>query len=92
MQTIQKLKPKRGLLYAITLLSALVLPFIGYSQFGPPPPTGSGGGNASLPDSPLGVPFDWRLNLLLAFAGIVFAVIVLYKTQKQNPSKEVFNA
>ena len=91
MQTIQKSKPERGLLYAITLLSALVLPFMGYSQSGPPPPTGGGAGG-SLPDSPLGVPFDWRLNLLLAFAGIVFAVIVLYKTQKEKLAKELYKA
>jgi len=91
MQAIKKLKPKRGLLYAVTLLSTLVLPFIGYSQSGPPPPTGGGPGG-SLPDSPLGVPFDWRLNLLLVFAGIVFAVIVLYKTQKEKLAKEVSRA
>jgi hypothetical protein len=65
-------------LYAIILLCTLAIPGIGYSQ---PAPPGPGGGN---PDSPLGVPFDDHLNLLLLMAGVVFAVVTLVKLQKKR--------
>ena len=88
MQTFLNLKFKQLLPYTVLLLSTLVVPFLSYSQSGPPPPTG-GNGNGSLPDSPLGVPFDWRLNILLVLAGIVFSVIVIRNMQKQKVAKEV---
>jgi hypothetical protein len=88
MQTFLNLKFKQLLPYTVLLLSTLVVPFLSYSQSGPPPPTG-GNGNGSLPDSPLGVPFDWRLNTLLVLAGIVFSVIVIRNMQKQKAAKEV---
>jgi hypothetical protein len=88
MQTFLNLKFKQLLPYAVLLLSTLVVPFLSYSQSGPPPPTG-GNGNGSLPDSPLGVPFDWRLNILLVLAGIVFSVIVIRNIQKQKAAKSV---
>jgi hypothetical protein len=81
MPTIQKSRMKHLLPYIAILFSIMAMPFSGYSQSGPPPPTG-GNGNGSLPDSPLGVPFDWRLNVLLLLAGVVFAVVILKKKRK----------
>src|ERR1700739_3320380 len=59
-------------------IAVTLMPTLSYGQATPPPPTGGSGGG-SLPDSPLGVPFDWKLNLLLVAAGIVFAVMTLRK-------------
>ena len=83
MRTILNFKFKQLLPYTVLLLSTLVVPFLSYSQSGPPPPTG-GNGNGSLPDSPLGVPFDWRLNILLLLAGVVFAIVIIRKIQKEK--------
>jgi hypothetical protein len=83
MQTILHFKFKQALPYTVLFLSTLATPFLGYSQSGPPPPTG-GSGNGSLPDSPLGVPFDWRLNVLLLLAGVIFAVVIIKKARKVN--------
>ena len=83
MPTIQQSRIKHLLPYAAILFSTLATPFLGYSQSGPPPPTG-GSGNGSLPDSPLGVPFDWRLNVLLLLAGVIFAVVIIKKARKVN--------
>jgi hypothetical protein len=62
----------------ICMLCLMALPAIGFAQ---PAPPGPGGGN---PDSPLGVPFDDHLNLLLLLAGVVFAVIKYVKQQKEK--------
>jgi hypothetical protein len=70
-------------LLLLLVAATSLLPTAGYSQATPPPPTGGSGGG-SLPDSPLGVPFDWKLNLLLAAAGLVFAVMVINKRNKQR--------
>jgi hypothetical protein len=84
MQNITRLKYKQIIPYTLLLLATLVTPFLGYSQT-PPPPNGDGN-----PDNhPLSVPFDWRLNLLLVIAGIVFSVIVIRKMQKQKTAKEI---
>ena len=68
---------KKG--YMSLLLCLFVLPVLTFGQT-PPPPGGSGG----LPDSPLGVPFDSRMTLLLLLAGVVFAVITLKKIKKAH--------
>ena len=79
MQTIKKFMATHFLQYAMMLFSVVVLSLSGYSQNGPPPPSG-GTGPGSIPDSPLGgVPFDWRMNLALLFAGVVFAFIIMKK-------------
>jgi hypothetical protein len=70
-------------LLLLFVAATALLPTTGYSQATPPPPTGGSGGG-SLPDSPLGVPFDWKMNLLLAAAGLVFAVIVINKRNRQR--------
>jgi hypothetical protein len=77
-----KLKPiakhcKAAVAY-ICMLCLMVLPTI---SFGQPAPPGPGGGN---PDSPLGVPFDDNMNMILLAVGIVFAVVTLKKMQKQR--------
>jgi hypothetical protein len=69
------------LLQSLTvLLTMAVFPALSYGQTPPPPTGGSGGG--SLPDSPLGVPFDNKLSLLLLAAGVVLAVVKLRKARK----------
>ncbi|HXP49495.1 MAG TPA: hypothetical protein VN922_06070 [Bacteroidia bacterium] len=75
---------KAGRALLLLMISSIItlMPTLSYGQTPPPPTGGSGGG--SLPDSPLGVPFDWKLNLLLAIAGIIFAVMVIRRKQKQK--------
>jgi hypothetical protein len=68
----------------IVLLLLFVLPVITFGQT-PPPPGGSGG----LPDSPLGVPFDSHMNLLLLFAGIVFATVVIMRIHVNKAAKKL---
>jgi hypothetical protein len=66
----------------------VMLQGVAISQVIPPPGSpGSGGGSV---DSPLGgaaVPFDWKLNLLLLFAGIIFAVVIILRIQKSKMQK-----
>ena len=77
MRTNLNFKLKQLLPSAVLLLSTIVVPVLGYSQT-PPPPNGDGN-----PDNhPLSVPFDWKLNLLLVLAGIVFSVIIIRRIQK----------
>jgi len=70
-------------------LMALVLIILPGLVFGQPtPPTGSGGTGGGIPDSPLSVPFDTRLSVLLVLAGVLLAVVIIVKAKK-NPVKKV---
>ena len=62
----------------MVVLVILLLPALGYSQPSSPP------GNGGSPDTPLSVPFDSKLNLLLLLAGVVFATIIIVKMQKNK--------
>ena len=71
--------------YSLMLLGLFILPALASAQSTPPPPTGSGGtGNGGIPDSPLSVPFDNRLSLLLLLAGVVLALVVMKEIQKKK--------
>jgi hypothetical protein len=78
-----KLQGRIDRLLIIILGLILFIPGIGMSQTagGPSSPGPGGAGN---PDSPLGVPFDGRLNLMLLFAGVLFAVAILKRAQKKK--------
>jgi hypothetical protein len=74
--------------YGMPLVAVLLSPALGYSQATPPPPTGGSGGGSS-PDSPLGVPFDYKLNLLFLLAAVIFAVVIMRKSQKKIEAKKI---
>ena len=68
--------------YCLMVLVLVILPGIAFSQ--PTPPTGSGGAGGGIPDSPLSVPFDSRLSVLLVIAGVLLAVLVIVKAKKNT--------
>jgi hypothetical protein len=68
--------------YCLMVLVLVILPGISFSQ--PTPPTGSGGAGGGIPDSPLSVPFDSRLSVLLVAAGVLLAVVVITSMQKKK--------
>jgi hypothetical protein len=78
-----KLKRRMDKVLIIILGLILFIPGIGMSQTpgGPNPP---GPGNGSNPDNTLGVPFDGRMNVMLLFAGVLFAVAVFKRLQKKK--------
>ena len=66
--------------YCLMALLLVILPGIAFSQ--PTPPNGGG-----TPDTPLSVPFDSRLSILLVVAGILLAVVVIVKAKKNTANK-----
>jgi hypothetical protein len=62
---------------AVTL-TLLIVPMIGFTQVGPPPPN-EGGGNPE-------VPFDSNMNMIFLAAGVLFAVIITVRQLRKKAS------
>lgn len=78
-------KVKIKIYKVLLMILGLVVMLPGISIALPPvqPPPGNPGPLGGSPD-PLGVPFDWKMNLVLLLAGIVFAVIIIVKLNKNK--------
>jgi hypothetical protein len=87
MKYLSKIK-QRGikplLLNTIALILISILPGISFGQVPSPP-----GGNGSLPDNTLSVPFDDHLTILLFAAGSVLAIVVFKKLKKNYAAKTI---
>jgi hypothetical protein len=80
LSTIKK-GEKNWKLFALVVFCLTVLPAISFGQPAPPGPGGTGGN----PDTPLGgVPFDNNMNLLFLLVGVVFAIVILKKSQNKR--------
>ena len=75
-------QPGKRVQYILLALCLFILPGIVSAQ--PTPPTGSGGTGGGIPDSPLSVPFDSHLAILLMAAGVVFAVNIIVRMQRKK--------
>jgi hypothetical protein len=80
-------KISKAVQYRLVWMCLIILPGIVWAQ--PTPPTGSGGTGGGIPDSPLSVPFDNHLAILLMAAGAVFAVCVMVRSKKILPNKTI---
>ena len=74
------------IVHSLLALGLFILPGTVSAQ--PTPPTGSGGTGGGIPDSPLSVPFDSHLAILLIAAGVVFAISIIVKSKRYLQIKE----
>ncbi len=71
----------------ISLIAGLfILPALGYAQ-SPGSPPGGDGGDGTTPFGPA-APIDNKMDLVFLAAGILFAVIVFIRIQKNRASKK----
>jgi len=75
---------KKLLLNTMALIFISILPGISFGQVPSPP-----GGNGSLPDNTLSVPFDDHLTILLFAAGSVLAIVIFKKIKKSHTVKAI---
>jgi hypothetical protein len=68
----------------IAVLVISILPNIVFGQVPTPP-----GGNGSLPDNPLSVPFDDHLSIFLLIAGIILSIVVIMRFKKNYVAKAI---
>jgi len=89
MKYLSKIKQrgiKKLLLNTIALIFISILPGISFGQVQVPSPPG---GNGSLPDNTLSVPFDDHLTILLFAAGSALAIVVFKKLKKNYTAKTI---
>jgi hypothetical protein len=81
---IKKHNAKQLLRNIIAIIFISILPGISFGQVPSPP-----GGNGSLPDTPLSVPFDDHLTILLFAAGSALAIVIFKKIKKDHTAKAI---
>ena len=80
---IKQYRFKQLLQSVIAGLMVIVLPGIAFGQAPPLP------GNGGIPDTPLSVPFDDHLSILLLAAGMILAVVVFARLKKNSIAKAI---